>query len=84
MASQSDPAISAILNGERFAEEVDVCIVGGGPAGLSAAIRIMQRAKTDGKDIRVFVVEKGSEIGKMLCSIYISLFIVCLLFQLEV
>ena len=50
---------------ERVSDQVDVCIVGGGPAGLSAAIRIMQLAKEQGKeDMRVIVLEKGGEVGK--------------------
>ncbi|KAJ3295243.1 hypothetical protein HDU79_009564 [Rhizoclosmatium sp. JEL0117] len=63
LASVGDAEVQAILNGERFAEEVDVCIVGAGPAGLSAAIRIRQLAQEQNKDVRVFVVEKGSEVG---------------------
>ncbi|KAI9208857.1 uncharacterized protein BJ171DRAFT_418934 [Polychytrium aggregatum] len=66
--SEEDDEIAAILNAERFAEEVDVCIVGAGPAGLSAAIRIKQQAATAGKDIRVFVVEKGPEVGAHILS----------------
>nr|KAJ3416567.1 hypothetical protein HK105_001214 [Polyrhizophydium stewartii] len=63
-----DEETLAILNAERFAEEVDVCIVGAGPAGLSAAIKIRQRALAEGKDTRVFVVEKGSEVGAHILS----------------
>lgn len=49
---------------ERATDEVDVCIVGGGPAGLSAAIRIKQLEKERGGDeLRVVVLEKGSEVG---------------------
>ena len=48
---------------ERYADEVDVAIVGGGPAGLGAAIRLMQNAQREGTEIRVCVIEKGAEIG---------------------
>ncbi|TPX63554.1 hypothetical protein SpCBS45565_g06524 [Spizellomyces sp. 'palustris'] len=57
-----------VLNAERYADEVDVCIVGAGPAGLSAAIRLKQRANEEGKELRVFVVEKGSEVGAHILS----------------
>lgn len=44
-------------------EQTDVLIVGGGPAGLSAAIRIKQISLEQSKPIRVVLIEKGSEIG---------------------
>ncbi|RXM96185.1 Electron transfer flavoprotein-ubiquinone oxidoreductase, mitochondrial [Acipenser ruthenus] len=51
------------VNMERFADEADVVIVGAGPAGLSAAIRLKQLAGEQGKELRVCVVEKASQIG---------------------
>lgn len=51
-------------NVERASDEVDVCIVGSGPAGLSAAIRLKQLEKEKGKEIRVIVLEKGGEVGE--------------------
>jgi len=53
---------------EREAMEFDVVIVGGGPAGLSAAIRLRQLSKETGHDISVCVVEKGSEFGAHILS----------------
>ncbi|CAH7683863.1 electron-transferring-flavo protein dehydrogenase [Phakopsora pachyrhizi] len=55
---------------ERVSDEVDVCIVGGGPSGLSAAIRLRQLAQEsdDQKDLRVVVLEKAAQMGDHILS----------------
>lgn len=53
---------------QRESMEVDVVIVGAGPAGLATACRLLQLAQEAGKEISVCVLEKGSEVGAHILS----------------
>ncbi|KAM9906548.1 hypothetical protein OXX69_006751 [Metschnikowia pulcherrima] len=59
----------AILTEERAADNVDVCIVGGGPAGLATAIKLKQLDNESGNgDLRVVLLEKAADFGAHMVS----------------
>jgi electron-transferring-flavoprotein dehydrogenase len=53
---------------ERESMAYDVVIVGAGPAGLAASIRLKQLAAEAGREIGVCILEKGSEVGAHILS----------------
>jgi len=53
---------------ERESMEFDVVIVGAGPSGLSASIKLMQLSEQQGLDLNICVLEKSSDIGSHIIS----------------
>lgn len=59
---ENDPRWKEV-NMERYVDETDILIVGGGPGGMSAAIQARKIAQERGKELRVTLVEKSSTLG---------------------
>ena len=61
-------ALDGARDPPREAMDFDVVVVGAGPAGLAAAIRLKQLAAAAGRELSVVVLEKGSEVGAHILS----------------
>lgn len=65
---RSSAAAAAAASEPRESDTFDVVIVGAGPAGLSAAIKLKQQAAADSRELRVCVIEKAAEVGAHILS----------------
>lgn len=63
-----DENLESLQTPARESMEVDVVVVGAGPAGLAAACRLMQLAQANGRELSVVLLEKGSEVGAHILS----------------
>ena len=64
-AAMQHAEVSAAGAAPREVMDYDIAIVGCGPAGLSAAIRVKQRCLEANQDLSVCIVEKGAEVGEL-------------------
>ena len=68
VSAGSSPAQPPAPRTDRESMPYDIVVVGAGPAGLAAAIRVKQLAAAQGREISVCVLEKGSEVGAHILS----------------